>query len=266
DVYKRQPPPSHHLCFSILDTGIGIAPEDIDKLFQAFVQIDSSLSRQYTGTGLGLALVQQITTLHGGSVSVESAVGQGSCFTVRLPYHAHPEVNQIATVLPPSHILSSQGNHLSCEDAVAVSKPIDPSLSDLGMTSPPDSKAPLILLTEDNQANIDTISGYLESRGYRLILATSGQQAVELARSQQPNLILMDIQMPGMDGLAAIQQIRANGQTQVPIVALTALAMPSDRQRCLDAGATEYLTKPIKLKQLAVTIQHLLLPRSETLL
>ncbi|MBD2343235.1 response regulator [Anabaena subtropica FACHB-260] len=133
----------------------------------------------------------------------------------------------------------------------------DPSA--VSVVAQPALTAPVILLAEDNQANIDTISGYLESRGYHLILAENGQQALDFARAKCPNLIIMDIQMPGMNGLDAIRCIRNDQQfVDVPIIALTALAMPSDRATCLAAGANEYLTKPIKLKQLVLTIQKLL--------
>ena len=125
---------------------------------------------------------------------------------------------------------------------------------------------PLILLAEDNLANLDTISGYIESRGYRLIVAKNGQQAIDLAQAYRPNLIVMDIQMPGMDGLEAMRHIRAEGQTHVPIIALTALAMPTDREKSLEAGANEYLTKPIKLKKLVTTIEQLLSQSKRNLL
>lgn len=265
--FLRSSPPTHSLCFSVIDTGIGIAPEHISRLFQTFVQIDSSLNRQYSGTGLGLALVRQITTLHGGTVSVRSELGQGSCFTVRIPYSAAVTTQANA---PPADadtlsVFDGNGDLMLKDDPNSVADHTDYCLSKFAMQPQPNLAPPLILLVEDNQANIDTICGYLESRGYQLMLATNGQQAVDLVQSQPPDLILMDIQMPGMDGLTAIKQIRRNGQTQIPIVALTALAMSGDQEKCLEAGATAYLTKPIKLKQLAVTIQHLLLPKSETL-
>ncbi len=226
--------PTHVLCLSVTDNGIGIASSDLSKLFQPFVQIDNSLSRQHAGTGLGLSLVKQIVDLHGGSVAVNSEVGQGSCFTIRLPY------NQLQRSLAPG------GTHLD--------GPPSGTIQDSHSNEP---VQPLILLAEDNLANTETFVNYLESRGYRLILATNGQEAIDLNKLHTPNLILMDIQMPKVNGLEAIQQIRANYQ-DIPIIALTALAMQDDREKCLQAGATEYLSKPVQLKQLNNTIRQLL--------
>jgi CheY-like chemotaxis protein len=115
------------------------------------------------------------------------------------------------------------------------------------------------LLAEDNAANIATFTSYLEAKGYRILLATDGQQAINFAKAERPDLILMDIQMPIMDGLEATKQIRLDPSlVNIPIIALTALAMEGDRERCLAAGANEYLTKPIKLRQLNTTIQQIL--------
>ncbi|MDZ7952347.1 response regulator [Nostoc sp. DedQUE09] len=355
---------SLNLCFHISDTGIGIAPEEISKLFQPFIQLDSSLNRQYSGTGLGLALVQKIITLHGGTVLVSSEVGKGSCFTVRIPYRTSSNNvlrTQVTTSLPSYPLLAENAQVLIIEDSVAAADQITRYFREMGMQpiiysqgegaveevlrvqpaliildlqlpnlsgwevlnqlkSNPKTKDiptiiisvmdehskglaqgafeylvkpitraqlqvtieklqhparsdspnlivvpevflenPLILLAEDNQPNIDTMSAYLESRGYHIILANNGQQAIDLVRVQCPDLIVMDIQMPGMDGLEAIRRIRNDRQfAHIPIIALTALAMPSDRETCLAAGANEYLTKPIKLKQLVTTIQQLL--------
>jgi PAS domain S-box-containing protein len=224
------------LCFSVTDTGIGIAPENINKLFQPFIQLDSNLNRQYNGTGLGLSLVKRITVLHGGTVSVSSELGKGSSFTVAIPYHTSLELQPTQEELKSHHPAQTP-------TIMGVPQPV--------------LEAPLILLAEDNQATIDTISGYLESRGYRLILAKNGQQAIDLAIITEPKLIVMDIQMPVMDGLEAMRHIRKQ-HVSVPIIALTALAMSGDRETCLAAGANEYLTKPVKLKQLVVTIQKLL--------
>ncbi len=266
DCFSGSVSSSPRLCFSVTDTGIGIAPEKISKLFQPFVQLDSSLNRQYSGTGLGLALVKRIISLHGGTVSVSSKVGQGSCFTVCIPYCTSDYVSTIQGTTPsPSYYLTgSPGKNaqvLIKENSVSTTNQITGYFDKTGMQTVLSSecKSPLILLAEDNQANIDTMSGYLESRGYRLVIAKNGQQAIELALAQCPDLIVMDIQMPIMNGLQAMHEICSNQKSMhIPIIALTALAMPGDRETCLAAGAKEYLTKPIKLKQLVTTIQQLL--------
>ncbi len=231
-------PSQKFLRIAVIDTGIGIAAGDIKRLFQPFVQIDSALNRQYTGTGLGLSLVKRIVELHGGQVGATSTVGVGSCFTVDLPCAVPASYSPQIKTQPE---LGSQPN-----DAV-------------------EETSDLILLAEDNEANINTVSSYLRAKGYRLLLAKNGQEAVALAKSETPELILMDIQMPGMDGIEAIEQIRRNPNlASVPIIALTALAMKGDRERCLAAGANDYLSKPVKLKQLASNIQELLVAREKT--
>jgi len=116
---------------------------------------------------------------------------------------------------------------------------------------PESEAAPLILIAEDNEANIRSISGYLEAKGFRLAVARNGGEAVDQTRELRPDLILMDIQMPGVDGLEAIRQIREDPEfSSLPIIALTALAMPGDRERILEAGANEYLAKPVSLRAL----------------
>ncbi|CBN59205.1 two-component hybrid sensor and regulator (fragment) [Kamptonema sp. PCC 6506] len=234
-----------YLRIAIIDTGIGIAPENINKLFQPFIQIDSALNRQYDGTGLGLALVKRIVELHGGQVGLTSNVGFGSCFTIDLPSTA-------------GALFSAELSSAELSSAEVESQ----SSSSLEPNEAQQKALPLILLAEDNEANISTVSSYLKAKGYRIVLAKNGEEAIALAKSENPNLILMDIQMPGMDGLEAMQQIRLDPKlVKVPIIALTALAMSSDRDRCLAAGANDYISKPVKLKQLAATIQQLLAPQ-----
>jgi PAS domain S-box-containing protein len=225
-------PPQSFLRLAVMDTGIGIATENISKLFQPFVQLDGALNRQYEGTGLGLALVKRLVELHGGRVGVRSEVGQGSCFTVDLP----------------------------CQDCLDW-VPIPDALAEQSMTLSPSKsqKSSLILLAEDNEANLITISSYLTAKGFILLLARNGKEAIALSQSQKPDLILMDIQMPDLDGLEAIKQIRLDPNlAKIPIIALTALAMPSDRDRCLNAGANDYLSKPVKMKELVKAIHNLL--------
>ncbi|MEO0456141.1 MAG: ATP-binding protein [Cyanobacteria bacterium P01_A01_bin.114] len=240
DVTDTQAQP--RLKISVTDTGIGIAPENMDKLFQPFVQIDSRLNRKYQGTGLGLALVKRIVKLHGGRVGATSKVGVGSRFTIELPcdqsaFTGAAFTDATFTALKP--------------DLQPVPRPSPYSLEPVG--------SPLVLLAEDNEANISTLSSYLTAKGYRLLVAKTGQTAITLARAQRPDIILMDIQMPEMNGLEAIQRLRRDPTLGgIPMIALTALAMPGDRERCLAAGADEYLSKPFKLRQLTTAMQQLL--------
>jgi len=217
--------------FTVWDTGIGIAPQDMDKLFKPFVQLDSGLARKYSGTGLGLSLVHRLVELHGGSISVESEVGKGSRFTVCLPWIGTAESEQ-----------PGAGEEMPPAGAVTPHRPIT------------------VLLAEDSETNIVTISDYLSARGHRVIVARQGSEAVQRAQTDKPDVILMDIHLPGMDGLEVIRRIRADTApdvAKIPIIVLTALAMPGDRERCLEAGADEYISKPAKLKTLLSTIEAL---------
>ncbi|BAY22903.1 two-component hybrid sensor and regulator [Calothrix sp. NIES-2100] len=232
------------ILFSVTDTGIGIAPADQARLFQPFVQIDSSLNRKYEGTGLGLVLVKRIIELHGGNVSLRSELGQGSCFTVSLPYNACQLQQTSTSSLPPS--VDVEQNSVAIAPTQVITVPTTPH-------------SPLILLAEDNEANINTISSYLEAKGYRMLVAKNGQEAINLTQTHHPDLIVMDIQMPVVDGLQAIERIRQDPQlAAIPIIALTAMAMIGDREKCLASGASKYLAKPVKLKQLTATIHQLL--------
>ncbi|MCB0112613.1 MAG: response regulator, partial [Caldilineaceae bacterium] len=213
---------------AIEDSGIGIAADQIEQLFQPFVQLDSSYTRQHSGTGLGLSLVRRLSELHGGSVSVDSEVGVGSCFKVSLPWEDDG---------------SSQAEHRSLE-----------TVSTLGETqaaAPESPKSSSILIVDDNEINLALLNEYLSHSGYRLTLARSGQECIERFEEDHYDLILMDVQMPGMDGLEATLRIRQTARgAHVPIIALTALAMPGDYQRCIDAGMNDYVTKPLPLRKL----------------
>ena len=226
--------------FSVIDNGIGIAAHDLQRLFQPFVQVDSGLNRQHEGTGLGLALVQKLTDLHGGSVQVESEVGKGSRFTINLPC--------LQEEMAKLEKLETHPRLPIRERAENTEVPVEAPLH-LG----------LILLADDNLPSVLTIGEYLESHGYEVVVAHDGSEAVEKAEAIHPDLILMDIQMPVMNGLEAIARLRGNVRfAETPIIALTALAMPGDRERSLLAGANEYTSKPVSLKLLAKTINELL--------
>lgn len=218
--------------FTVWDTGIGIPPEDMARLFQPFVQLDSKLSRQYAGTGLGLSLVSRMTEMHGGGITVESEPGQGSRFTVSFPWTESAEIGPDYSETRPEAV-----------DHPAVTAP--------GV----DMAQPLILLADDNEDNINLILDYLQTKSYEVIVARNGQEAIDRAKEEKPNLILMDIQMPRVDGLEATRRLRSDpAMSTVPIIAVTALVMPGDRERCLAAGANEYFSKPVNLRRLVQTI------------
>lgn len=221
------------IMITVWDNGIGISESDLTRLFRPFVQLDSGLAREVTGTGLGLALVAQMVRLHGGSVAVESQPGEGSRFTVILPWE--PALATDAMLR-----LKSTGKFRAIK---------------------PDAKdRPIILLVEDTKEVTLMIVDYLEMAGYQVITASDGLTGIEQAKDKHPALILMDIQMPGMDGLEATRRLRADPNFRTTaIIALTALAMRGDRERCLAAGATDYLAKPVSLKKLVQIIEEYLL-------
>jgi predicted ATPase/signal transduction histidine kinase/ActR/RegA family two-component response regulator len=243
---------------AVTDTGIGIAPENLSRLFQPFVQIDHALSRQTKGTGLGLNLVREIVELHGGRVGVSSESNVGSRFTVDLPCGDLPFIlplakdgsaDDIATISPQTQLSPSES------DAPIG---LTGSLSRVSTDRSISNRQPPILIVDDDRATIETLCDYLEAKGYNTIFAQNGQEAIELTRLHHPAAILMDIQMPVLDGESAIEQLRSDPDfANLPIIALTALAMTGDRERCLAAGANEYLAKPVTLGLLAATIQQL---------
>jgi signal transduction histidine kinase len=222
--------------FTVRDTGIGIPKKQIKHIFEPFTQVDGSLNRMQEGTGLGLSLVYRLTEMHGGSVSIETEEGKGSCFTISLPFqHFEQSFDRPAI-----------------ENESATSKSEQIKIKNRHISE-------LILLAEDQPTTVQLLSDYLTIHGYQIIVARNGREAVELCQEKHPGLILMDIQMPVMNGLDAIQEIRANTQiANIPIIALTALAMSGDRERCLEAGANDYLSKPVNLKGLVATIENLL--------
>jgi two-component system CheB/CheR fusion protein len=219
---------------SVSDTGIGISAENQKRLFAPFTQADGSLSRSHEGTGLGLALVKRLAELHGGSASVESEKGKGSRFIVLLPCQETAPVPQAP---------------LETAARTVVNPPEPAEHKNKGN----------ILVVEDNPVNAEIIGDYLNAKGYSITYAHDGSEALEKAARNPFDLILMDIQMPEVDGMEATRRLRADPKfASTPIIALTALAMIGDRERCLEAGMTDYITKPVRLTQLLSMIEALL--------
>ena len=205
------------LRFEVQDTGLGIAPEKLAKLFSPFVQADSTTTRKYGGTGLGLAITKRLVMAMGGEVGVQSEVGTGSTFwfTARL-----------------KKVADSGGQD---QDGVGADAEEQLKTAFAGLR---------VLLAEDDDFNREIGTLLLEDVGLVVEVAEDGQAAFEMATSKPYDLILMDMQMPKMDGLEATRQIRGAGNA-VPIVAMTANAFAEDRLRCLEAGMDDFLTKPV---------------------
>ena len=240
------PPEAAHprLRIAVIDTGIGIAAERLGRLFDPFVQADSSTTRHFGGTGLGLAISRRLANALGGDIDVESEPGRGSSFALTLGTGA----------LAGAKLLD-RPREAELRDALRKKTP-SPSQLDI-----PSLDGRRILLAEDGWDNQDLISHHFRKAGAAVEIAENGKVAFEkamaAAQSDRPyDVIFMDMQMPVMDGYTATSELRANGYTH-PIVALTAHAMVGDRDKCLDAGCDDYLTKPInRYSLLRLAAQH----------
>ncbi len=226
----------------VWDTGIGISTEDQAKLFKPFFQVDSKLSRQYEGTGLGLALAARMVALHGGEISLQSTLGQGSRFRVSLSWesaHHHP-------------VTSGHGSADRDDDRAKVTAKTAASVV-TGTAA--GGHGVRILLVEDEPVNQMVMEDFLVSHGYQVSCAEHGAQGLSMATELRPDLILMDVQMPVMDGLEATRRLKSDPELQqIPVIMLTALAMSGDREMCFAAGADGYLSKPVELKRLGEAI------------
>ena len=208
---------------AVHDSGIGISPEGQRKLFQAFSQADGSTTRRYGGTGLGLAICKQLVELMGGRIDVESEPGRGSSFRFTVPFSSAVHAEQAVTAHARSRL------------------------------------AGRVLLVEDNAVNRMVAVSMLQRLGVDSALAGNGREAIEAIARERFDLVLMDCQMPEMDGFAATRAIRAGESTHgghVPIVALTANATVEDRARCIEAGMDDYLSKPFTMDQLAHALER----------
>ncbi|MQY42051.1 response regulator [Epibacterium sp. SM1969] len=211
------------LQFSVQDTGIGIAPEMLDRVFERFSQADAAISRRFGGTGLGLTISQKLAHAMQGEISVSSTLGEGSCFTVQLQVQA------------------------------AHSAPIE---VDLASDDEVDLTGTRVLVAEDNQVNRMLVQKFLKNTGAEIEFAFDGREAIEKAKSISPHIIVMDLSMPHVNGLDATRAIRQLPIEQPYIVALTANAFDEDKKACLSAGMDDFLSKPVNRKTLLSRLQN----------
>lgn len=217
------------LLFKVVDTGIGISPEGKDKLFKAFSQADTSTTRKYGGTGLGLAISKSLCEMMDGEIGVESEVGKGSTFWFTVVFEKVPP-SEIPEERPVEEVIETQ------------MKPLH------------------ILLAEDNLINQKVAVANLKKFGHMVDIAKNGLEAVEMVRKNYYDLILMDIQMPEMDGYEATTIIReeeAEKGTHTPIIAMTANSFEADRERCLAIGMDDYISKPFRINDLVSILKKI---------
>ena len=217
------------LCVEVSDTGIGISDPQRQRLFEPFRQADASTTRTFGGTGLGLAIARQLVNALGGEMGLESTPGVGSTFSFTCRLAAAPHVED--TGRRPGPVASPDSPH---------------------------HRLGHVLVVEDNEINQLVALGLLEALGYTAEVAPTGEEAVQLVRGRRYHAVLMDLQMPGMDGYAASRQIRAEEPEghRVPIVAMTASAIEGERERCLAAGMDDFLTKPVTTARLEAVLRR----------
>ncbi len=251
--------------FSVSDTGIGIPGEKIVTLFKPFTQADGSTSRKYGGTGLGLAISRSLAELMGGEVGVESELNQGSVFWFTAVFGI-PEEENLTGVPSESSALREKTVAEGWEWRPQESREEEPAAV-LAAESPAGGKRKRILIAEDNPINQAVAAKLVEKMGYRADLAANGVEALNALQNLPYDLVLMDIQMPEMDGFETTRRIR-QGEAgaelcHIPIIAMTAHAMKGDREKCLQGGMDGYLTKPIPVKDLALTLHRWLSSEKE---
>jgi signal transduction histidine kinase len=229
-----------HIVVTVADTGIGIPNEKLKAIFEKFEQVDASRSRRYDGAGLGLAITKQIVSLMGGTIRVESAVGEGTRFCVELALEVDPAADRETTPAPAREVAPRP----------TATKP---------------ARRLRVLLAEDNAVNQMVVKAMLADRDVDIVCAENGEVAVEEFRKARPDVILMDISMPKMDGITAARAIRAleNGGGKTPIVAVTAHAMQEDARCFYEAGMDDVIAKPVKRDVLVGAIERAVGGRAE---
>ena len=233
--------------FTVQDTGIGIPEHLQSRLFRPFVQADGSTTRKYGGSGLGLSISSQLVVLMGGKIGMSSRVGEGSTFWFHLPYEA---CGAVEAPCPDS----TEAVPATIESLIAA--PISPE-SAPGKICPSGPAA--ILVVDDNLVNLQVMKAYLKKLGCTCLTARNGREAVDVLAGREVSAVFMDCQMPVMDGFEATAEIRRHegDDRRTRIIAMTASALPEDREKCLAAGMDDYLSKPVTMAQVKVLLEDL---------
>jgi signal transduction histidine kinase/CheY-like chemotaxis protein len=230
DVTREEEPDGDVIVIRVEDTGIGMSPEQLGKLFQAFTQADASTSRKYGGTGLGLVICRRFCQMMGGDVTVESTPGVGSVFTVKLPARVAGRKGEVVRPLP-----EEKKGPTVAEPATATARGT-------------------VLVIDDDRNACDLMSRSLSKEGFRVMTANSGDEGLRLAREVGPHVITLDVLMPGMDGWAVLKELKADPVlASIPVIMIT---MADDRSMGYALGASDYLTKPIDREQLASVVSR----------
>jgi len=239
------------ISITVQDTGIGIDPAHHEQIFQEFAQLDGSTRRRFGGTGLGLPITRQLVQALEGDITLTSALGQGSTFIVRLPMqgveHGTPAVTRIGSPADSTSTVSP--------DTVVTPSPT--------AAVPPHPPGRRLLLVDDDIRNVYAMTALLDNFGLEISTASNGQEAIDTYQAESPDLILMDMSMPVMDGYTATRLLKTEHGCTIPIIALTAHAMKGDREKCLAAGADDYLSKPVTRERLQTVLERWLVNYSQ---
>jgi CheY-like chemotaxis protein len=236
---RRDGEASDRVLVEVIDTGIGVDPDRLEQMFQPFVQADVSTTRQYGGNGLGLAIAKELVELMGGTIGASSEPGRGSTFWVEL------SLPEVAT--------TQAGSPARDDRVVALSERRS------------DPNAALVLVVEDSPVNRLVAVHVLERLGFRAHVVNDGREALQALSTQRYDAVLMDCQMPDIDGYEATRELRRreNGSRHTPVIAMTAHAMTGDRERCLDAGMDDYIAKPVRSQTLNEVLSRWIDPSEE---
>lgn len=263
-VQKDESADADMLKLVVEDTGIGMTEEQLGRLFQNFAQADTTMTRKYGGTGLGLVISKRLSEAMHGTLEVTSVHGEGSVFTVKLPIQPLEEQPEVVDVdlTDVEKVIRQPAPETSPQKAPAVAQ-----FEKSHPTTDVNLEGMNILLVEDGEDNRRLISHFLKKAGVEVAIAKNGQEGVDYYQEHHdkedaPKVILMDMQMPVLDGYEATKEIRRRG-FEIPIIALTAHAMSGDRQKCIAAGCNGYSTKPIQRKVLFQLIAELLAEKAE---